>query len=152
VPLDFERQALARELAAAGFVARAGALFAWLGVVPYLERVAIRATLEAVAELSRAGGGVVFDYAVPASSLNLIQRAAFELMAARVKAAGEPWRSFFEPEELARELSALGFTDVQDLGGEQLNERYFAGREDGLRVGSMARVLTALHRTTRRGA
>src|ERR1019366_6232224 len=45
VPVDFERQSLATQLAAKGFDSSAPSLFAWLGVVPYLTREAFRATL-----------------------------------------------------------------------------------------------------------
>jgi hypothetical protein len=35
---------------------------------------------------------------------------------------------------LAVELSALGFTPIEDIGPAEINARYFGGREDGLRV------------------
>ena len=38
VPIDFEHQTLPDVLAAAGFDSSAGAVFSWLGVVPYLTR------------------------------------------------------------------------------------------------------------------
>lgn len=144
VPVDFDRQALSEELLSAGLMAEQGAFFSWLGVTPYLEPEAVRATLCAIARLAGSGGGVVFDYAIPADSLGFIQRTIFELMAARVKEAGEPWRTFFMPEELARELKESGFRDVEDLCGDELNQRYFAGRGDGLRVGSLYHIMKAL--------
>src|SRR6185437_10179724 len=45
-PVDFERESLPEQLAAAGFDASAPSFFAWLGVVPYLTAAAFRATLE----------------------------------------------------------------------------------------------------------
>jgi methyltransferase (TIGR00027 family) len=144
VPVDFDRQDLSEELLSAGLTAEAGAFFSWLGVTPYLEPESVRATLYAIAGLAGSGGGIVFDYAIPADSLGLMQRALLELMAARVKEGGEPWRSFFMPEELARELKELGFQDVEDLTGDELNQRYFAGRKDGLRVGSLYHLIKAL--------
>jgi len=144
VPVDFERQSLAHELLQAGLVAEGGAFFSWLGVTPYLQPEAVRATLHAIAGLAGRGGGVVFDYAIPATSLGLIQRAVFERMAGRVKEAGEPWCTFFAPDDLARDLSDLGFQAIEDLSGEHLNERYFAGRSDGLRVGSLYHLMKAL--------
>jgi len=50
----------------------------------------------------------------------------------RVAAAGEPFRGFFAPEELARELRAMGYETIEDLDGEEINRRYFANRVDRL--------------------
>lgn len=143
VPLDFERRALPDALAEAGFAADAGALFAWLGVVPYLTAEAIRATLAFLAEATRAGGGVVFDYLVEAESLSPIHRAVRDRIAAVVAADGEPWRSEFAPEVLAGELRAMGFAAAEDVPPEVLNARYFAGRADGLRVGGLGHLMWA---------
>ena len=45
VAVDFERQSLRHELAAAGFDFAVPTMTAWLGVVPYLTREAFRATV-----------------------------------------------------------------------------------------------------------
>ncbi len=136
-PVDFESQTLADGLARAGFKPDRQAFFSWLGVVPYLTRSAAIETLRFVGSLP-AGSGIVFDYAIPPGSLNLVQRLAFNALAARVAAAGEPFQTFFEPSGLIGELRRLGFGSFEDLGGEEINARYFAGRADGLRVGGGA--------------
>jgi O-methyltransferase involved in polyketide biosynthesis len=66
-------------------------------------------------------------------------------MAKRVAAAGEPWKTFFDPGELMRHLHELGFSEAEDFDGDALNRRFFAGRSDRLKVGkgghmAMARV------------
>jgi O-methyltransferase involved in polyketide biosynthesis len=103
----------------------------------------VLATLAAIAPYTANGGGVVFDYHVPPASLAPPQRAAFEAMAAQVAAAGEPFRGFFEPGSLTAELRAMGFHEVHDLGPDELNARLFSNRPDGLRVGSVGRILVA---------
>lgn len=143
VPVDFARQNLRDELVRAGLAEGDGAFFSWLGVTMYLERDAIRATLTTVAEFSRTGGGIVFDYAVPPRSLGLLQRLAVAMMARRVKRAGEPWRSYIAPAEMVEEMRGLGFGTVEDLGAAELNARYFANRKDRLRVGNAARIINA---------
>ncbi len=143
VPVDFERDELARELERAGFRREAGAFFSWLGVTPYVDEAAVLATLRYAASVAGPYGGIVFDYGVAPSSLGVRQRIAFEAMAERVAAAGEPWRTFFEPAALRGHLLAVGFADVEDLDGDALNARYFAARSDGLRVGSVGRIVTA---------
>jgi methyltransferase (TIGR00027 family) len=130
-PLDFEHKTLSAGLAQAGFDASAAAFFGWLGVVPYLSREAFRATLAAIAGLP-AKTAVAFDYGVPPEMLEPQRRRFFETLAARVAAAGEPFKLFFSPEELDLELRSAGFERVEQAGSEELNGLYFKGRADGL--------------------
>ncbi len=143
VPTDFEHQTLSEVLAAARFDSSAGALFSWLGVVPYLTRSAILSTLGYVAAATKAGGGVVFDYSLAAEVLTPRQRAVFEALSERVRASGEPFQSSFVPAELIDRLWELGFGFAQDLSTEALNARYMAERADGLRVGQLAHIMWA---------
>jgi methyltransferase (TIGR00027 family) len=143
VPVDFERQALSAELRRAGLDPDRPAWFSWLGVTPYLARDAVLATLGDIAGLAGAGGGVAFDYAIDRSALTLMQRAVLTALEARVRRAGEPFKSAFLPAALIAEVQALGFRRVHDLGADALDARYFAGRGDGLRVGSLGHVMVA---------
>ena len=131
VPLDFEHKTLAEGLAEAGFDARRPAFFGWLGVVPYLTLAAFRATLETIAQLP-AGSAVSFDYALAPETLSAVGRTAFDALAGRVAAAGEPFQLFFTPEEMEAELRRAGFQRIEQLDSEQLNELYFKDRADGL--------------------
>ncbi len=141
-PVDFERQTLADGLAAAGFDATRPALFAMLGVVPYLTLESLQSTWRFVAGGAR-GSAIVFDYSVPPESMSAVQRGVFLAMSLRVAAAGEPWKTFFTPAELRAHLVAAGFTSFEDLGGDEINARYFARRDDGLRVGGTGRLTMA---------
>ena len=123
VPVDFERERLAGGLAAAGFDPGAPAFFTWLGVVPYLTRDAIAGTLRYLAGLA-GGSQVVFDYADPPASLPVRQRLAHEIRARRVASVGEPWRSYFTPDDIAADLRGMGFTDIEDLGPVDIGVRY----------------------------
>ncbi|RUW38959.1 SAM-dependent methyltransferase, partial [Mesorhizobium sp. M2A.F.Ca.ET.015.02.1.1] len=89
VPVDFERQSLAGELAAAGLKTTEPGFFIWLGFVPYLTREAIFATLGYIAGLP--GSEVVFDYSEPAEDRDATGRATLAFYAARVAAVGAPW-------------------------------------------------------------
>jgi methyltransferase (TIGR00027 family) len=143
VALDFETRTLAAALQEAGFRAETRSFVSWLGVTMYLEADAVLATLASLATLMCMGSEVVFDYAIARSSLGMLQRAVFDALAARVAAVGEPWRSAFTPEALARELRGRGYAEALDLGPDELNARYFSGRRDGLRVGTLAHLLRA---------
>ena len=133
VPLDFEHNTLAAGLGAAGFDAGKAAFFGWLGVVPYLTLSAFRATLETIAHLP-GGSGVSVDYALARETLSPLGRTAFDILSSRVAAAGEPFQLFFTPEELEAELRRAGFRRIEQVGSRQLNERYFKGRADGLKL------------------
>jgi len=62
---------------------------------------------------------------------------------ARTAAQGEPWLSCFEPADLKARIEELGFAQVWDLGPEEANDRYFAGRTDGLRVPPWVHLMSA---------
>ncbi len=140
-PVDFERQSLAEQLGLAGFNRQAPAFFAWLGVVPYLTLDAFRATLSFISA-QRPGSGLTLDYGQPRAVLPLLEQMAHDSLASRVEKAGEPFQLFFTPPEIAAELSS--FHSIEDLGAAEINERYFSGRSDQLKMrGTAARFLGA---------
>jgi methyltransferase (TIGR00027 family) len=136
VPLDFEHHTLAEGLAGAGFDAGKPAFFGWLGVVPYLTPDAFRATLAAIAKLP-AQTAVSFDYAISPETLGPLGRKAFDRLADRVAAAGEPFQLFFTPETMDLELRRVGFQRIEQLDYERLNELYFKDRADGLKLSAV---------------
>jgi methyltransferase (TIGR00027 family) len=83
---DFECGALRAGLETAGFRFEQPAVFAWLGVVPYLDRLAFVRTLALVAS-GAASTEIVFDYAEPPHALGPAARAAYESAAQRVAEA-----------------------------------------------------------------
>lgn len=128
--VDFERHSLSDGLREAGFRSDRPAFFAWLGVVPYLTRPAAFATLAFIAALPK-GSGVVFDYTIPREMMGERERDAFDNLAARVARAGEPFRLFFDPAQLATELRDLGFSTLEDLDVEAVRARWFsAGQQE----------------------
>lgn len=141
VSVNFERQSVSQRLAESGFNRSAPAFFAWLGVVPYLTLEAFRATVGFIAS-QPAGSGVALDYGLPRASLPPLEQLAHDSLASRVQLAGEPFQLFFTPREIAAELSA--FRSLEDLGAAEINARYFAERDDQLRLlGSGGRLLGA---------
>jgi methyltransferase (TIGR00027 family) len=141
VPVDFEREWLPEQLYFAGFNPQVPTFFAWLGVVPYLTLEAFRSTISFIAAQPH-GTGVVLDYVQPRSALPFLEKLAHDSLAARVKLAGEPFRLFFTPAEIAAELTA--FRNREDIGSTEINTRYFTNRTDNLKVlGSAGRLLSA---------
>jgi len=144
-PTDFETTTLDDALDAAGFDRGQRAFFIWLGVVPYLTRTAIFATLGTIAGLP-GGAHVVFDYGDPPETLAPEQRASLGAMAAQVAALGEPWITHFEPAALRADLLACGFGMVEDLDLAALGQRYFpsAAPPAGRRGGHVVHAVTAV--------
>ena len=141
-PVDFETQTLGDELQRVGFDAGRPAFFSWLGVTMYLTRAAIDATLGYVAGMP-AGSRIVFDYMIDPALLSAEARMALDTLARHVARAGEPFQTSFHPATLASDLRRMGFSQVEDLGPEELDARYFRGRTDGLRAGRLSRIMYA---------
>jgi methyltransferase (TIGR00027 family) len=145
--IDFERELLGDALSDAGFSPKRRALFAWLGVVAYLQMDAVFDVLRFVASCAP-GSAIVFDYATPPEDLPPRHRARFEMLAGRVAAAGEPWRTFFAPSDLEARLREIGFSSVEDVDADALNNRYFSSRTDGLRIEGVGRMAHLARATT----
>jgi methyltransferase (TIGR00027 family) len=126
VAADLGEEGLVAALARSPFRPELPTFFSWLGVSSYLTREANLATLGAIASCGAEGSELVFTY-IDQRELG-DDPAHGELAAVRrtLTAAGEPWVSGFHPGELAAALSGVGLGLVEDLGGDELRERYRA--------------------------
>jgi O-methyltransferase involved in polyketide biosynthesis len=59
------------------------------------------------------------------------------------RSSGTPFVSFFTPGEFLDLARSAGFSDVKHVSGRDLNDRYFAGRPDGLRMSTGEDFLVA---------
>lgn len=144
VPIDLEVTPLADGLRAAGIALDEPVFFSWLGVTMYLSAAAVDVVLRTVAALP-ASSEIVFTFVQPLpSSAGDATDAAIQAMAHRAAAAGEPWITFFEPDELTAKLRDIGFAQVQLLGREETEVRYFRGRADGLPVPERVSIAAAV--------
>jgi len=142
VPADFERDDLGSALRRAGFRADQAACVSWMGVTMYLTADAVAATLRTVAGFAP-GSRLCFDYRVPVTMLNPVERVISEVMEQRIGTLGEPWLSTFDPTQLKRQLLELGFSSAESATPDDLNARYFARRKDGLRAGGGVCIMCA---------
>ncbi|HVU57879.1 MAG TPA: class I SAM-dependent methyltransferase [Puia sp.] len=132
-PIDFERTTIAEALREQPFDPDAPCFISWLGVMVYLSMEAIDA---------------VFDWMIslPAGSemvLTFTQKRENHLLSHRAAELGEPWQTFFTPEELKEKLIARGFSSVQILEPADAWRNYYSRRTDELpapRHASIARV------------
>lgn len=143
VPVNFERESLAERLGANGFRSDEPAFFSWLGVTMYLSREAIRETLKFVVHSKVSRSGIVFDYLTLPQRWDLLRRWGMKVLMRQVAAAGEPWQTFLDPQQVRVELAQLGFATVRDFGPAEINARLFENAGARLRVGALGRVVLA---------
>jgi methyltransferase (TIGR00027 family) len=133
IPVDLEHETIADALSRSSFRSDQRAFFSLLGTMPYLSREAIFHTLESIAAASAPGSEIVFDYRV---AMEFVDPEDVPFVEAGDKAsaeAGEPKRSWLNPQTFPDEVCALGLELIESLSPKQLGDRYFDGRSDLLR-------------------
>jgi O-methyltransferase involved in polyketide biosynthesis len=88
----------------------------------------------------------VFDYSEPLENYPPARRQRIAAMAKQVEAMGEPWLTHFDPASLARDLSAIGFTEQEDLGPHEMAIRFYGVPENEAPTGAGPRVIRARQR------
>lgn len=137
VPVDFEHDDLLACLRSAGFNTRAVSFVAMLGVSQYITARALAETLRLVAQF-HSGSAVCLGYVVPEQMWDDPAREFAAVALPRAEALGEPFISFYTPNELEALVLDCGFHTVQHYGPEA-EMAYFSGRADGLRPSQLGR-------------
>jgi len=133
VPVEFEAGESWREkIALGGFDANQPAVVASTGVSMYLTREANLATLREIAALAP-GSVLAMTFILPVELAAPKERAGIEASAKGARASGTPFISFFTPEDIQELAREAGLSRVQHISADDLAQRYFAGRTDGLR-------------------
>ncbi len=112
VPVDLARDRLDTALASAGHRPGEPTTWIWEGVVPYLRRAEVAATVEAISGLSAAGSRLIVNYQSPALAAaagRLAARGISALARQRSLWADEPRRSTWTPEAMSELLAGHGF-------------------------------------------
>lgn len=142
VPVDFNDGTLGQALAAGGFRRDIPALFSWLGVVYYLPRPSVLETLRFIAG-QNAPSGVIFDFAVPESSVAPCHRDLLREFMDFNRGRSERWQTWFTPKEMQSLLRDCGFSEVIHLDYETIASRYLSGRKDGLLPSPLVELISA---------
>ncbi len=132
VAVDFETEALRDALMRSGFNSGQLSLFAWMGVIPYLTRESIVATLEDVAECATPGSEIVFDTMDRAALTKGKNTPGGRKMFRAAVRMGEPMISGFDPPEISQLLAVAGFEMLEIVTPEAFTKLWFEGRSDGL--------------------
>jgi methyltransferase (TIGR00027 family) len=133
VSMDFERESLSRVLERAGHDRATPTCWIWEGVVMYLTREAMRATLTGIADRSARGSTLIVNYHTV--HRRLIARLLFRLI-------GEPQISAWTPAQMADDLRAVRFVVREDSGMLDWNARFAQGKAKVDR-GSYMRIAVA---------
>lgn len=118
VAVDLAQQSLGSLLAAAGHDALLPTAWVWEGVIPYLRRPQVTATLDEVTGISAAGSILVAQYQSRSLTAQVGRRLAG--LASRLSGtpsplAGEPWRSLWSEGQMATLLRDQGWVVLSDV-------------------------------------
>ena len=134
VPVDFEAgHSWWDAIVPAGFDRARPSVVVATGVSMYLSRDANAATLRQAAALAP-GSTFAMTFLLPTAQHDDALRPGFEAAERGARAAGTPFITFYAPEELMGQALSVGFRDARHVSADDLTARYFAEREDGLRV------------------
>jgi methyltransferase (TIGR00027 family) len=106
VAVDFTRDRLDEKLAAAGHDPTRPTTWIWEGVVMYLTKAEVEATLQIVARRSAPRSRLIIAYAAPALILPVVRML--------VRRVGEPFRSVHTAAAMKALLTAHGFATTRD--------------------------------------
>jgi methyltransferase (TIGR00027 family) len=135
VPVDFEAGgSWWDQVAEAGFEPGQPAVVVSTGVSMYLTKEANSASLRQIAGGLAPGSTLAMTFLVPMADFDDALRPGFEAAERGARAAGNPFISFYDPEDLRALARHAGFRDAQHVSAAMLNQRYFTDRTDGLQT------------------
>ena len=122
VPLDFERDDVLSTLTGLGYRADYRTFFVWEAVTQYLTADAVHATLESLRPAA-AGSRLLFTY-VRRDFIDGVNFYGAEQLYRRFRQRQQLWRFGLQPEEVAAFLDGHGWRLVEQLGPEEIVQRY----------------------------
>jgi methyltransferase (TIGR00027 family) len=134
--------ALAEALADGGFDFGQPAVISWLGVIMYLDHASVGQALSALANCAP-GTELIADYMLPAGLRDNAGDQYVELIGPAAAQRGEPWQSFFAPDEMTALLAEHGFEVASNIGqGDTVPTRMWQ-RADSLRPIELSMIVRA---------
>ena len=135
VPVDFETgQSWWEQLCNAGFDPEKPAIVVSTGVSMYLSREANLATFRQLADLAP-GSTFAMTFMLALELLQPQERSIMEFVMKKTAESGTPFISLFRPEDMQALAREAGFKEATYVSAEEIYQRYFAARTDGLRAG-----------------
>ena len=124
VPIDFEKQSLDAELEKAGYDLTSKTLFIWEGVTQYISKEANDSTLKYVAQAAP-GSKIVFTYVIKRFIEGKSLKDATEKSMYKWLVKG--FKMFIyglDPTDMGDYLSKYSLSLIEDIGAEEMNDRY----------------------------
>ena len=136
--INFENESLEEGLIRNGIRSDKPTFFSWLGVTVYLTEPAIDSTLKCMAKYP-SGSEAVITFRQQSSA----QLSASSRLADLVSEVGEPYVSYFTPENFKSKLLEAGFAKVEFLTSA-LSVQYFHGGENSLPIPERISIASAI--------
>lgn len=141
--VDFEHESLPDVFTKYHISADLPTFFSWLGVTMYLKEDAVDGVLEAVARFP-VGSELVLTFLQRSDQEVAVSKDDYLPLAQRVASVGEPFVSYFEPEEMETKLFNAGFSKVEFLSRSEAESRYFQKRPKDLPVPKRIGIVSAV--------
>ena len=143
VPLDFEKQTLDTELKRAGYNLSSKTLFIWEGVTQYISEEANNCILEYIAQATP-GSKIVFSYIVKSFINGKDIGEDLKVMYKHMRKKNNPiWIYGLDPADIHNYLSKYSLTLIEDIGKEEVEERYMKSVNLDLKVFEIERIALA---------
>ena len=143
VPIDFEKQSLDTELKKAGYNLTSKTLFIWEGVTQYISKEANDSTLKYVAQ-SAPGSKIVFTYILKSFIEGKNIHDGIKVMYKYMRKKNNPlWVFGLDPTDIGGYLSKYSLSLIEDIGAEEMNERYMKLVDLGLSIFEIERMALA---------
>jgi len=143
VPIDFEKQNLDTELKRAGYSLSSKTLFIWEGVTQYISKEANDSTLKYVAQAAP-GSNIVFTYVLKSFIDGKEIHEGTEGTYKRFCKKNNPlWMYGLDPTDISNYLSKYSLSLIEDIGSDEVKERYMKLVNLDLEVFKIERIALA---------
>ena len=143
VPIDFEKQNLDTELKRARYNLSSKTLFIWEGVTHYISKEANDSTLKYVAQ-AEPGSNIVFTYVLKNFIDGKEIHEGTERTYKRFCKKNNPlWIYGLDPTDIGNYLSKYSLSLIEDIGSDEVKERYMKSVNLGLEVFKIERIALA---------
>jgi methyltransferase (TIGR00027 family) len=143
VPIDFEKQGLDTELKRAGYNVKSKTLFIWGGVTQYISKKANDSTLKYVAKAAP-GSTLVFTYCLKSYIDGKEIYEGTEVTYKRFCKKSSPlWIYGLDPVDIGNYLSQYSLSLIEDIGSDEVKERYIKLVNLDLEVMKIERIALA---------
>jgi methyltransferase (TIGR00027 family) len=139
--VDFDREDLGTALASYGYAADVRTFFIWEGVTQYLAEPGVRATFDLLAK-AVGGSRLVFTY-IRKDFLTGEVSYGQEYLYEKMRKTDEVWLYGIDPDNVGKLLAEHGWRVVEELGYDELGERYVKPTGRGLAWIAIERIVLA---------